>query len=116
MVNPYDLLTKALTGFYTTPNTENYKVVLGIYARAVLASVTDGDAFTKNMTDSIMRTLASFNLIDKANRDINDTKKLIAAAEIPTGAQYGIFILNKTVGDEIFVSKKRQASGLLVSY
>jgi hypothetical protein len=33
MVNPYELLTKALNGFYTTPNAENYKVVLGIYAR-----------------------------------------------------------------------------------
>jgi hypothetical protein len=65
------------------------------------------------MTDSIRRTLASFNLIDKANRDIDDAKKLIAAAEIPAGTQYGIFTLNIAAGDEMFENKRKSAAELL---
>jgi hypothetical protein len=120
MVNPYNLLTNALVNFYLdsngrTPAGKNYDVLLGIYARTMLAAITNGDAFTNNMLESIARTMISFNqaLHDKIGNDLYTLKDMIAAAEIPSGAQYGIFTLTKATGDEIFVSKKRQAPGLV---
>jgi hypothetical protein len=114
MVNPYELLTRALTNFYITPNETNYRVIRGILARAVLASVTDGDAFTDRMTESIHGILVAFNLNDKMNEDIDTTSKMIAASSIPDDPQYGIFTLNIASGDDIFVIKRRSAPGLLV--
>jgi hypothetical protein len=120
MVNPYELLTKALTDFYVTPNEANYKIVRGILARAILASVTDGDAFTDNMAESMHEILVSFNpaLNDKINGDISTTSKMIAAAGIPDDPRYGIFTLNRESGDAIFVSKSNPAAArqLMASY
>jgi hypothetical protein len=112
MVNPYELLTRALTNFYITPNETDYRVIRGIHARAQLAAFTDGDGFTRNMRSSIEYTLFSLNqeLNSKINGDINTTSKMIAAAGIPDEPQYGIFTLTKAAGDEIFVSKRNPAS------
>jgi tetratricopeptide (TPR) repeat protein len=110
MANPYELLTKALTDFYATPNNTNYSVVLGINARALLASITDGDEFTSNMSESIGRTLESINpaFFAKVDRDLSMDQ--IAAAKIPNDPRYGIFTLNKATGDAIFVSKSNPAA------
>jgi hypothetical protein len=107
MVNPYELLTKALADFYVTPNEANYKIVCGILARAKLAALTDGDEFTRNMAESIKRTLVSFNqaLYDKVNRDLNAGSNIITAANIPDDPRYGIFALTKAAGDALFVRK-----------
>jgi hypothetical protein len=115
MVNPYDLLTRALTNFYITPSNENYRVVRGIYARARLAKLTDGDTFTDNMLESIEQILKSFNqeLLTKMGRDLYSNREIIAAAGVPDEPQYGIFTLNRESGDAIFVSKTRSAPGLL---
>jgi predicted negative regulator of RcsB-dependent stress response len=116
MVNPYELLTKALTDLYTTPSAENYKVVLGINARSLLATITDGDNFTSNMLESIGRTLKSLNpaLFDKVNIDLSINDRIIAAAGVPNEPQYGIFTLAKKTGDAVFVSKTKSVPGLLV--
>jgi hypothetical protein len=116
MVNPYELLTRALTNFYITPNNENYRVICGIYARAQLAALTDGDEFTSNMLASIGQTLVSFNqeFHDKVAGDIRTNNQMIAAVEIPNDPRYGIFTLNRESGDAIFVSKTKTAPGLLV--
>jgi hypothetical protein len=118
MVNPYELLTKALTDFYITPNNTNYGVVLGINARALLAANTDRDEFTNNMLESIGRTLKFLNptLFARVDRDLSREDKIIVAANIPDDPRYGIFTLNIESGDAIFVSKRRPAAGLLVSY
>jgi hypothetical protein len=115
MVNPYELLTKALTDFYTTPNTTNYKVLLGIEARAGLGIITGGDEFTSSMLRSISRTVIALSpeLFANIDRDLNTDNKIIAAANIPDDPQYGIFTLTRAAGDEIFVSKRRSAPGLL---
>jgi hypothetical protein len=112
MVNPYELLTRALTNFYITPNETNYSVVRGILARAQLAAFTDGDGFTASMLASMDSTLRFFSqeLNYKTNMDISTTSKMIAAADIPDEPQYGIFTLTKAAGDEIFVSKRNPAS------
>jgi hypothetical protein len=113
MVNPYELLTKALTDFYITPNNVTYQVVRGIVARAVLATITDGDEFSANMSGSIGSILISLNqaLNDKVNSDLNTTNKVIAASDVPNDPRYDIFTLNKAAGDAIFVSKKRERRG-----
>jgi hypothetical protein len=116
MVNPYALLTNALTAFYTEPNRANHAVISGIYARVRLAEIVDGDAFTANMEESMRTVLVSFNptLFDSLHKDIRNINALTVAANIPDDPRYGIFTLTKAAGDEIFVSKKRQAPGLLV--
>jgi hypothetical protein len=123
MVNPYELLTNALVNFYLDPNGrtpigKNYDVLSGIYARARLAAITDRDAFIVNMRKSIARTIQSFNkkLFDKIDMDLGSStnlNRMIAAVEIPANPQYGIFTLTRAAGDEIFVSKRRSAPGLL---
>jgi hypothetical protein len=118
MVNPYELLTKALTDFYTTPNEANYKIVRGILARTSLADLVDGDDFTDYLWHSVSAALASLNqaFYDKISKELWQNDVLLAASEIPNDPRYGIFTLTKAAGDEIFVSKRRQAAGLLVSY
>jgi hypothetical protein len=53
MVSPYELLTKALADFYTTPNRANYEVILGIEARSMLAA-----AWLRQRIRRILRILA----------------------------------------------------------
>jgi opacity protein-like surface antigen len=115
MVNPYELLTKALTGFYTTPNEANYKIVRGILARTSMTDLVDGDDFTDYLWHSVCAVLASLNqgLYDKMSKELWQNEALFAAAEIPNDPRYGIFTLTKASGDEIFVSKRRQAPGLV---
>jgi hypothetical protein len=111
MVNPYELLTKALADFYITPNNANYQIVRGIAARSVLATIIDGDEFSANMSGSIGAVLISLNqaLMDRINGDLNTINEIIAASDVPAEPQYGIFTLNRKVGDEIFIGKKRPA-------
>jgi hypothetical protein len=116
MVNPYELLTKALTDFYITPSAENYKVLLGIRARASMTAITGGDAFTHNMSEAIARAIISCSqaLQDKTGKDLYTLKDMVAAANFPDEPQYGIFTLKKADGDAIFVSKTKSAPGLTV--
>jgi hypothetical protein len=123
MVNPYELLTSALVNFYLDPNGrtpvgKNYDVILGIYVRARLTTITYRDAFIVNMRESIARTIQFFNekLFDKIDMDLGSStnlNRMIAAVEIPANPQYGIFTLTRAAGDEMFVSKRRPTTGLL---
>jgi hypothetical protein len=122
MVNPYELLTKALTDFYITPNKANYEVVRGILAREKLAMFVETninkneDAFIENSVTAISSVLEAMSpeLQARISRELRDYKVLVAAAEIPDDdPRYGIFMLNIASGDEIFISKKRSATGLM---
>jgi hypothetical protein len=124
MVDPYGLLTRALTNFYITPNNENYRIVRGILARGRLAEIVEininrnEDAFIKNSITAISRVLETMSpeLYVKISQELRDYKVLVAASEIPNDQRYGIFTLTKAAGDAIFVSKRQPAAGLLVSY
>jgi hypothetical protein len=116
MVNPYELLTQALTNFYVTPNETNYRVIRGIYARTSMADLVDGDVFTDYLWHSVSAVLASLDqgLYDKISKELWQNDVLFAAAAIPNDPQYRIFTLNKAAGDEIFITKRQPATGLLV--
>jgi hypothetical protein len=92
----------------------SYQVVRGIYARALLAAITDGDAFTNNMLESIARAVKRCMI--KISRDLDTIGDMIAASNVPAGPEYDIFTLTQAAGDEIFASKKVRATGLLVSH
>jgi hypothetical protein len=117
MVDPYELLAKALTDFYTTPNRTNYEVICGIQARAMLAVIADDDTFTDAMDGAIGNTIASLStgLYEKMAKDLRQNGAIMAASSKPNDPRYSIFTLTKATGDEIFVSKKMRADGLLES-
>ncbi|GBR72756.1 hypothetical protein NO1_0246 [Candidatus Termititenax aidoneus] len=124
MVNPYELLTNALVNFYLDPNGrtpagKNYDVLRGILARGQLAEIVDRDTFITKLVTAISSTLEAMSpgLYARISRELLDYKVLVAVSEIPNDPRYGIFTLTQTAGEEIFVSKKRQAGGLVqVSY
>jgi roadblock/LC7 domain-containing protein len=67
MVNPYELLTKALADFYITPNKANYEAVRGILARGKLTVFVERnvnrneDVFVENSTMAISSVLKTMS-------------------------------------------------------
>jgi hypothetical protein len=112
MVNPYELLTDALTNFYKDPSRRTYEIVRGIYARARMAYLFDRDDFTEYLWHSVSAIFGSISqeLSARISSDLHRSDVLLAAAEIPNDPRYGIFTLTKTAGDAIFVSKSNPAA------